>query len=218
MAYPQIKLQTITADFAKEDSIEFYESLFNQISAQDISILVNNVGQYIGSTTGCSVEKIRDSVVVNTLPIIMMTKEFVMRYKSSLSNRKAIINVGSATHNFHVPSQAIYNSCKHYTQMLSVSENYNFAPVGTDILVVKPHFVSSGVCDFREVDSVTSTPEEVVKGSFRSLGHVDESYGSDKHIRYARFSNMIRHYGGQRLGRFWLDMSGGSLNKLYKSY
>lgn len=95
-ANPKIQTKIVQADFAGNDNVSFYESIYKKLEDYDISILINNAGvMYTRRFDTKDSEKIwKDTIDVNVTHVGMMTSLFI----NKLLNRKqrsALINVSS---------------------------------------------------------------------------------------------------------------------------
>merc|ERR1719237_127975 len=141
--------------------------------------------------------------MVNAVPTYMLTRAFLYKYPGSLENRKAIISMSCHNNELESNSRSVFNAVKHGLHMLSQSENYNYAKLGTDMLSIKPVNVTSSGSNYREEDWLTCSPKELVSDSLEVLGQTDETFGCKRHIAYAWATELIRVYFGMATARFW---------------
>ena len=57
--YKGVEVQTITTDFSKNDSIEYFEGLLDQIKVDDVAMLINAQGQNCGFFMTESIDSLR---------------------------------------------------------------------------------------------------------------------------------------------------------------
>lgn len=198
-----VEVQTIATDFTKNDSIEYFEGLLDQIKVDDVAMLINCAGQNCGHFMTESLEKIRDSVIVNVVPTYMLIRAFLYKYPGSAENRKAIIALSCHNNELESNTKSVITSVKHGINMLIQSEAMNYTQIGTDMLSIKPVNVTSGASNYREEDWLTCSPKELVQDSLEVLGQTDETFGCKRHIAYAWTSELIRMYFGMSAGRLW---------------
>jgi len=200
--YPTIQIQTIATDLAN-NTLAYYDALFDQISLPNVSVLVNCAGIKVGTLVNESVERLRDSMCVNAISPMMLTRNFIHKFKPENPKRIAIINMSTHCQELEVSEKTIYNSCKRALYMYTVGEAMNWKECGYDMLVVQPVNVSTAMTGYRANDLLTETPEAVVESSLRALGNVDETYGTAKHIRYGILSEQVRYFFGTAAARYF---------------
>jgi 17beta-estradiol 17-dehydrogenase / very-long-chain 3-oxoacyl-CoA reductase len=200
--YPNIQIQTIATDLSKNTS-SYYNELLDEIKLPNVSILINCAGIKVGQLASEPLERLRDSILVNGVSAMMLTRNFIFKYTPELPTRKAIINISTHCEQLETSVNSIYNSVKTGVWMFSVGEAQNYKDLGYDMLVVKPVNVSTGMTGYRATDFLTETPEAVVESSLKALGNVDETHGTVKHVRYGLLSEQVRYFFGMGFANFW---------------
>ena len=174
-----IKTQIVVADFSNSADLNLFDSIVEQIKDLDISILINNVGVYPIYRFGeMSEQDVKDTVIVNTLPQVMLTHKLIKRL-SSRKNRSAIINVSSMMANTPMPYFPIYCATKVFNDYFSRSlagEHPNI-----DITCLRPAFVSTTVVSRLERNRSMISVDECVKGFLNKLGRETGTSGHWKH-------------------------------------
>lgn len=138
--YPSVKVETLVADFTKGDSIEYYDSVLDQIKHDNVSMLINCAGQFVGRLQNESVAKVRDAVLVNSIPPFMMTRNFLFKYPSVNENGKKKAVITMSCHNQELESKglSIMASVGHAVNMFTVSESQNYEALGAYLMNIKP--------------------------------------------------------------------------------
>jgi short-subunit dehydrogenase len=183
-----VQVQTIVTDFGKNDTIEYYEGLLDEIKSDNVSMLINCQGKNCGFFLNETLENVRDCVVINTVPTFLLTRVFLFKYPGSAENRKAIIAMSAHNNELELNTKSVWISVKHAINMLFQSESQNFFKIGTDMLSIKPVNISTA----EKKDWLTCSPEELVSDSFDVLGQIEETFGSKRHIAYGWASECIR--------------------------
>jgi len=213
--FPTIKVQTIVTDLSKDDSLEYYDNLFNQIKEENVSMLINCAGQFVGKLEDESLEKIRDCVVVNTFPRFMLTRNFLHRWAPINENgkKKAIVTIGCHNHDLESRGPSIWNAINHAVNMFMLSESQNYNVVGGYLMDIKPINVLTDGSGKKEKNWLSCTPEELVKDSLESLGQIEETFGCKRHIAYCWFSEEIRMLFGMTMARYWEVLTNKEMTK-----
>jgi hypothetical protein len=80
-----VMVKTVICDFSGNNTKEFYDKLWKtELEVLDISIFINNAGvMYIGAIETCDVDKLTQMLDVNVVPLVMLTKKFLLKVKNS---------------------------------------------------------------------------------------------------------------------------------------
>ena len=116
---PQVQTRVIVADFTKASEEGFFENISKQLQGLDISVLINNVG--IGKASvfaDIDEAKLREVLLVNTVPQVMMTRILVKQLQARAS-RSAIISLSSGMGVRPMPYNTIYSSTKAFNDYFS---------------------------------------------------------------------------------------------------
>lgn len=193
-AHPDTKIINIHVDFTKEDSIAFYEKLFDQIPCEEVSMLINAVGTYTGGRQGSQLEMIRNSIAVTMMPVMMMSKMFIDKVKPTQKNRKAIINVSYEKHLIEDSEDTTFTALKNAVWNLSVGENMAWNDKGMDILCVAPSKKDFDCSSQKENDTVELNAKLIVKKSFKAIGNIEMIYGSEEDNQLPAFFQVVKEY------------------------
>jgi len=176
---PLTETKIIIADFRK-CSQEFFSALCKQLDDLDISILVNNVGVMIMDEKFTKIDPVdlRDEVIVNCIPQVMMTR-YLLPKLLNREKRSAIINMSSTTKSRPRPKMAIYSASKVFVDFLSNSLAQNFHQI--DWLSLSPGPVLTKMIAKNGIDFETVTADEFVKSSLKYLGKRIDAPGHYKH-------------------------------------
>lgn len=210
--FPGVDVDTIQVDFGEEDQVDkFIQTLQN--SNKDISILVNNVALFFSSGLGgASPQDLKKAVRVNCIVQSLLLNDFLPR----LSQRKlksAVIDVGSIlalSPTSHIPVQA---ATKTYNTILSAGAYMDTRYQSIDWLCLMPGWTKTNMLKDYFLSVLVATPEQVVEGALRHLGHARESFGSRKHFCNA----IIRHVLQEFLPLSWRDKVIGRLEDFLRT-
>lgn len=205
-AHKNVQIQTIVADFTKDTSYEFYENILSEIQADDVSVLINCVGNDCGTLKDESIETIRDSLVTNFFPTTFFTRAFVFKHKPSATKNKGVINISCHCSELETTKKTIFNSAKRGVQMFSEGENNAFTGKGVYLFAISPVNIVTEKNN-KKRDFLTCTPSELVKDSLESFTQIDNSFGCKRFIAYGHMSELIRNWFGMTAASYWRDLT-----------
>jgi 17beta-estradiol 17-dehydrogenase / very-long-chain 3-oxoacyl-CoA reductase len=177
--YPGIQAKIIVADFSKSGEDQFFENIDKELQDLEISILIINAGKLVlGTHHKLSYQDIKETVMVNCMPLVMMTQS-IAKKMTLRSKKSAVISISSFAGFYVRPYEALYSATKVFTDFFTrgIAEEYD----NIDILSVRPGFVSTKMLDFRPVDLKTCSTADFVNNSFRYLGRESNTHGHWKH-------------------------------------
>jgi len=178
----KIQTKIISADLTESTKPGFFDNIIKQLEGLDVSILVNNVGKMIGGLfENLSEEEIRNTLIVNTLPQVLLTHK-ILPQLNSRKKKSAIINVSSIMAFRPFGYFAVYSATKAFNDYFSrglAGEYHNI-----DIISLRPSFVSTLMTKEKEKDSITITPNECVQESLKKLGRMTYTTGHWKHALF----------------------------------
>lgn len=145
---PNIKIIVSDFSFSHRAPKEFYQNLINQLSAYEISGLINNVGtSYLSDFSELSLEKIEETVGVNIYPMTFLCHylipNFVERHKKT-GQRSLIINYSSVVDLFPLPKLSVYTATKRYNDFFSEGIRSEYSD-SIDVATVKPSVVNTNL-------------------------------------------------------------------------
>ena len=208
--FPGIKAEYLTADFMTDTSVEMYEKIAKDLEDKDVSILINNVGAFATKILRSSKQALRDAIICNSLPQVMMTKVLTDRMLNR-EKKSAIFNISSL--GAHVPNgaQPPYHSSKTFGGMTSKAESLNFGDK-IDYSSCFPMYVATGMVPDRKVDLVTCTGEECTARFINLHGRTIRgwSFGHYKHQIFSMsleiMKNVIGWKNTLKIGYVWLRL------------
>lgn len=211
-----VKTQTIVTDFTKDDTIEYYDSVLNQIKAEpsQVSMLFNCAGNIIGKLENETLERCRDSVMLNTLPAYMMTRNFLFKYPPSLEQQKAVVTMSCHNHELEPTGPSISISCKHGVNSFMEAEAINYKALGGHLMDIKPINVLTAGSGKSDKGFLSCSAEELVRDSLECLGQTDQTFGCKRHTPYAWVSEEIRILFGMSAARLWELMTNTEMKRL----
>mmetsp|Transcript_61219 Transcript_61219/g.70147 ORF Transcript_61219/g.70147 Transcript_61219/m.70147 type:complete len:317 (-) Transcript_61219:227-1177(-) len=180
-----IKTKYIVLDFAKNTEITQYEKAFEELKGLDVSILVNNVGISAGGPYHeWSSQKIQDFVTVNIYSQLAFTRYFIPKLleRHEWGQHSAIISMGSLSSYVPVGNLfAMYTGVKKFNHIFSLAIAEELRGK-VDVISVTPGGVKSNLSDQYKYDKGNSypTPQMLVRGALRDLGHQDTTAGLSK--------------------------------------
>jgi len=122
---PKIQTKIIVTDFAQSLNDGYYHQIYGQIENLDISILVNNVNiEVVGEFGETQDPAIKNMILLNTIPIVIMTRMLIKKLKERTINNKtpkksAIINVSSNSANNITSNMACFSATKAFVDFFS---------------------------------------------------------------------------------------------------
>jgi len=201
--YPDIQTKIISTDLISAYQEGFVQNIFeHQLKDLDISILVNNAGDYISeSYIQIPTNKIRDLILLDTVTPALMISAF-LNLNCERNQRKAIINISSIGASFPRPKMQPHSASKAFLDYLSQGLAYEYQNV--DILSVKPLYIKTSLTEGTEPEIGAITPEEFVQATFKSLGKTYHTYGHWKHITRGSISNSMYNLLGSTYIKYLL--------------
>ena len=83
------------ADFGSDQRLQFYKELADDISKNDVGLLINNVGvMHVNAFLETSPDFVLQTLEVNTFPGVLLT-QFLLPKLRARKSRSGIINVSS---------------------------------------------------------------------------------------------------------------------------
>jgi len=150
--------------------MKFYDDLFAKFSDLDISILINNVGvMNMGNFDDQTVTEIKDTLDINVLPATMLSKKVLPAFLKR-KTKSAIINVSSICGLGSMAGNTTYCASKAYLNFFTESIAYELKG-RVDIECLMPGVTATKLAGAHGKSASAISPEDVVKGAFRDLGH-----------------------------------------------
>ena len=178
--FKDCKYEFISSDFSKGTTIEFYDDLIKQFGDKDISIVINNVGNRVGSMEATPKDDMINSCILNIFPNAMMIRKFISKMDQR-KHRSAVVSLSSMNSLVPLGGRSLYSACKKFSLMLSNnvidSEGDNI-----DFFCLKPAYVATPMNDFRKLDMFTTDLDTCASSALKCLGNIGESYGAGKHV------------------------------------
>jgi len=163
--------------------------------------LVNNVGAFATKLFRTSVEDLRNTVVLNALPGILVTKLLIEKMYNR-EKRSGIIWVGSVAGKAANWYQGPYHSTKSLCSHFHIGETDNYKDK-IDFLSCFPGYVATNMVSRRKVDMVTCNAEECAEPFCRLLGVVNQTYGHWKHQLFCRSLAVSKWFFGWKNNLTW---------------
>ena len=189
--FPSITIHSILIDFTKCAEPYFCSELKKDIGGREISILVNNVETLDHSQLGiASFEKTKDTIRVNMMAQSLMLNCF-LEDLNSRESKSAVIDVSSVLATKETGVLSLYTASKAFNRFLNLglASSDNFKNV--DFLCLKPFITSDQMRNKKNDSRFVVEPDECSEGCIRSLGVVDESYGSVRHAIYGHAIQLV---------------------------
>eukprot|EP01017_Pseudomicrothorax_dubius_P047670 TRINITY_DN8588_c0_g2_i2.p1 TRINITY_DN8588_c0_g2~~TRINITY_DN8588_c0_g2_i2.p1 ORF type:complete len:304 (-),score=54.28 TRINITY_DN8588_c0_g2_i2:183-1094(-) len=185
----KVKTKVIVADFVKSYEKDFYQRISEQVKSLDVSILVNNVGAAnLKLVADTPEQSCVDVTIVNTLPIVMMTKLLLPQLQAR-KQRSAIIQVSSVSVVCPMPTATVYGATKIFDDYFGVALAMEISDK-VDVQVVRPGPVNTNMT-VEEIRQYALPPTKFVEDSLKHLGLIVESYGNWGHATMALISALI---------------------------
>lgn len=209
--YPKAEVMYIAADFVKSTAPGFFDSIDKQLEGLDVSILVNNVGiaalDFFEQTPET---QLMDTISVNILPQVMLTRKLIPRLINRTQYRSAIISVSSFSGIRPMPCDAIYSATKAFNDFFSRALSGEYCCTRLDVLSLRPLFVATPMTRMKP-GLEALTPEECVEGCLRSLGRFSWTWGHYKHAVQGTFYSLIPYLAFAQLVR---KVNAGTIRKI----
>uniref|UniRef100_A0AC34QMF5 Uncharacterized protein n=1 Tax=Panagrolaimus sp. JU765 TaxID=591449 RepID=A0AC34QMF5_9BILA len=150
----------------------------------EIGVLVNNVGvsyeypEVVHKIEGGN-ERLRDLVVVNTLPTTILTATVLSQMTTR--HKGIIINISSSAAFAPMQLLATYSATKKYVNHFTEAVRREYAGQGITIQTVCPLMVATKLSKIRRSSFFAPFPEFFVKQALRTVGYVSETTGCFAH-------------------------------------
>ena len=179
-SFPKIKVISLEFDFSKKYHLNSYREDFKHILTNyDVSILVNNVGTGESkSFLDIPLEVAFNTVVINTLPQVLLTRMFIDNFHKR-EKRSAIINLSSVAAIKPIANFALYSATKIFNHYLSRGLEAEMRSK-IDFLSVKPFGVESNLSKMKRSFMIISA-DACSEGSLNCLGQDSETTGHWNH-------------------------------------
>jgi len=177
--HPRVQTRIVVADFSKCYEEGWAEKIFEQVQHLDVSILINNAGQYVADYFyRIPIESIRNVILTNTLAHALVTRVFLPKLDSRLG-KSAIINTASLAAASPKPFEQIYAATKAFHDYLS--RGIAFEHPNIDILSMKPGPVQTALCNFAPPCHNRTSADDFVFTALSYVGRTKHTYGHWKH-------------------------------------
>lgn len=205
-AFPGVDVDTMQVDFGEDEQVDrFIDAVRN--STKDISVLVNNVGLFFADPIGGAAPgELKKAVKVNCIVQSLLLNELLPKL-AKRALKSAVIDVGSIlalSPTAHIPVQA---ATKTYNTILSAGAYMDERYPQIDWLCLMPGWTKTNMLKDYFLSVLVATPEEVVEGGLRHLGHSRESFGAKKHF----FNAAVRYVLQEFIPLSWRDRVVGKL-------
>ena len=182
-AYPKVQFRSLVADFAKQDTVEFYQSIVAKLNDLDISLLVNNVGLLdVEAHHEAQPNKICDMVKVNCLAQPMLLNLYLAKLNKR-SNKSGIIDVSSVMSITPSPFYPAYCATKVFNEFLNRAVRDSGLYSNIDILCLRPSMTASNMNGFADISPAVASAEDCVENCLKALGNIGMTFG------YLRFDS-----------------------------
>ena len=183
-------IKYVVADFtySHRNPEEFYGALMKELSAYDISGLINNVGVlYFDYLAEQDLDKIEAMLGINVYPQTLLSyhilPKFIERYNST-KQRSLLVNFSSAMDLVTFPSTSVYSATKRYSDFLSEGIRLEYSHA-VDVATVKPGLVDTNLTNSSHGNGLNWMPLTAEVNSwaksFISNLHKGINYGHWKH-------------------------------------
>jgi len=178
--YPNVMTKIIVKNFKQSMESKFYEEINNELKDLDVSILVNNVGVLLKGMKFHERDpnELRDSMVVNCIPQVMMTR-YLLPKMLSRHHKSAVITMSSTVVTEPRKDKALYSATKIFVDYLSSALQKQYPTI--DWLSLRPGPVATAMIGKSEPDFQTASTEEFVSGGMSYLGKATSAAGTLKH-------------------------------------
>lgn len=187
--YPLIQVKTIVADFSESYKDGFFNKIVQEIKDLDVSVLVNNVGiGYTRYLTELSESELKETVAVNCLPQIVLSK-YLMEKFLSRGKRSCIITVSSISVDYLLEAHQVYGATKAFNDHFSRTIALEYPQV--DCISVKPALVDTNMTKSYKKRYLPISPEECAEATLRKVGYEDCTYGHWKHLLLSEITKLV---------------------------
>ena len=179
------EIQTLSFDFSKPYSQEYYNQLEEVMRDKSIAILVNNVGlDYTCGFCDLPTKKLVEMMNVNICALTYLTK-MVIPIMEKRKKRSAIIGISSTFTKTGMSQPAFYITTKAYMDNLLRCLYHELKEKNIDVLNCLTGEVSTPSNPLKSIWHATA--ESVAKGHLSALGHDEETAGIIRHAFYKIF-------------------------------
>lgn len=179
------EIRVLKIDFSQRD---VYDAIDKEVKKlPDISVLVNNVGvsyctpEYFGdlSKTNKDPNFVDSMINVNIVSCTKMIQMVISKMEEQ--KRGIIINLSSLSAVYPTPLLSLYGATKIYVDFLSRGLQAEYASKGIIIQSVLPSYVATNMSKIRKASLLVPTPAAYVKGTLRTVGVEERTYGYWSH-------------------------------------
>lgn len=178
---PSRQIRVLKIDFSQRDVYDAIEKEVKKLT--DISVLVNNVGvsyctpEYFGDLgkTNKDPNFVESMINVNILSCTKMIQMVISKMEEQ--RRGVIINLSSLSASYPTPLLSLYGATKIYVDFLSRGLQAEYASKGIIVQSVLPSYVATNMSKIRKATFLVPTPSAYVKGTLRTVGVEDRTYG-----------------------------------------
>lgn len=175
-----VEIQTVSFDFSKPYSQEYYSQLEKAIGEKSIAILVNNVGaDYACEFTELETKDVATMLNVNVNAVTYLTHMVIPAMKSR-KKRSAVIGISTTGLETNMPYFGLYTATKAYMSSLLQNLHYELNDKGIDFLVCLTDNVSTPQNPMKSIWH--EKPESVARGHLRALGYNVKTAGTVRHL------------------------------------
>lgn len=171
--YPDVQVRVICTDLCKENSVEYYQSLIDQVSDIDVSILINNAGF---ARAPVFADEDHDSIVdyleINCVGPTLLSSMFNKKFKNR-SKRSAIINMSSQAGILSAPMIFNYSIVKSFLRFFTLGLQEEIKSK-VDVLCVCPGFVRTNLTAKLPFKVPMCEPVVTVEKAFTDLGKISQ--------------------------------------------
>ncbi|CAD8115886.1 unnamed protein product [Paramecium sonneborni] len=186
----QLKTQShiIVTDFSQSNDKNLFDQIMNQIGNRDVSILINNVGvDVLNKFHMLSDDEVYNTIIVNCLPITMLSKRFIPRFLQRNKQKSAIINVTSLAGKFPTPYFNVYSATKAYGEFLTTTLKAEYPEL--EIFSLSPGEVSTNMTQNRPPSFLTISASDCANGLIKRMG--SNTSGHWNHEIQAAFQKIV---------------------------
>lgn len=219
--YPKVQFRSLVADFANQDTVEFYQGIVEKLSDLDISLLVNNVGLLdIGAHHEAQPKKICDLVKVNCLAQPMLLNLYLSKLNKR-SKKSGIIDLSSVMSIAPSPYVPIYTASKVFNEYLTRAIRDSGLYTNIDILCLRPSMTTSNMNGFAETSPAVASAEDCVENCLKGLGNVGMTFGARKHFIYVLITELGDYFfpapWNETIRMKGIDWANNNLRWLFKN-
>jgi len=175
-AFPKNQFSVHVANFTQSHEKGFFDKLSEEFKDKDISILVNNVGLADAfKFTNFPEEALRDLLVVNTYPQVMMSS-LVLPSMLKREKKSAIIDLSSVASVHPIPHYSMYSATKTFNKFISQALRAEFADKNIDVMTMTPCYVTSPMT-LNTTNLLFITAKQCADASLKKLGYEAVTFG-----------------------------------------